>query len=72
MLEEYTDTFKDIYDAVPHDKIFRICFDAATKCFRVITRDRSAFEYLQNAFAVKNDAAFFTERYGYKAAPFLY
>ena len=38
----------------------------------MICRDNSAFEELREAFSVKNDAAFFSERYGYQAKERLY
>ena len=72
MLEEYTDKFNNIYEAVPDGKVFRLSFDSTTKCFRIICRDNSAFDEIRNAFKVKNDSAFFSERYGYKAEEFLY
>lgn len=72
MLEDYTDKFNNIYEAVPDGKVFRISFDAATRCFRAICRDNAAFDELRKAFQVKNDAAFFSERYGYKANEYLY
>lgn len=72
MFEKYIDTFKNVYEAVPDGKVFRITFDATTRCFRVICKDNSALDELRKAFQVKNDAAFFSERYGYKANEFLY
>lgn len=72
MLEEYIDKFNTIYEALPEGKVFRIVFDNTIKCFRVICRDHEAFDQLQEAFSVKNDAAFFSERYGYKAKERLY
>lgn len=39
---------------------------------RVICKDYSAFEELREAFSTKNDAAFFSERYGYAASKKLY
>lgn len=72
MLEEYIDTFQNIYEAVPQGKLFRISFDNVTKNLRVICRDHDAFEEIRDAFSVKNNAAFFSERYGYKAAEKLY
>ena len=47
-------------------------FDPTTKCFRLICRDNSALDEIRKAFSVKNDAAFFSERYGYKSEEFLY
>lgn len=38
----------------------------------MICKDRNAFDELQDAFSVKNEAAFFSERYGYKSADRLY
>ena len=52
--------------------MFRFSFDHTTQCLRVICRERDAFDSLREAFSVKNDAAFFTERYGYKAKARLY
>ena len=72
MLEEYTDKFNNIYEAVPEGKVFRLSFDATTRCFRLICKDNSALDEIRNAFSVKNDSAFFSERYGYKANKFLY
>ena len=72
MFEKYIDTFKNVYEAIPDGKVFRITFDATTRCFRVICKDNSALDELRKAFQVKNDAAFFSERYGYKANEFLY
>ena len=71
-MEKYTDTFASIYEAVPQGKVFRFVYDKAMNQLRVICRDREAFEQLQYAFSVKNDAAFFSERYGYKAKDRLY
>ena len=68
----YIDTFQNIYEAVPQGKVFRIVYDDTTRCLRVICRDNSAFEELREAFSVKNDAAFFSERYGYQAKERLY
>ena len=72
MLEQYSDKFNNIYEAVPDGKVFRLSFDCTTKNFRIICRDNSAFDEIRNAFKVKNDFAFFSERYGYKADEFLY
>ena len=72
MLEQYSDKFNNIYEAVPEGKVFRIAFDCTTRNFRIICRDNSAFDEIRNAFRVKNDSAFFSERYGYKAEEFLY
>ena len=47
-------------------------FDPTTKNFRIICRNSAAFDEIRNAFRVKNDAAFFSERYGFKAAEFLF
>lgn len=47
-------------------------FDSTTRCLRVVCRDNGAFKDLQEAFSVKNESAFFSERYGYKAAERLY
>lgn len=52
--------------------MFRIVFDSTTRCLRIVCRDNDAFEELRDAFSVKNDAAFFSERYGYKAADKIY
>ena len=71
-MEQYTDTFANIYEAVPQGKVFRFSFDATTKCLRVICRERSAFDELREAFSTKNEAAFFSERYGYKAKERIY
>lgn len=38
----------------------------------MICGDHDAFEEIRDAFSVKNNAAFFSERYGYKAAEKLY
>lgn len=72
MLEQYSDKFNNIYEAVPDGKVFRLVFDSVTKCFRLICRDNSALDEVRKAFSAKNDAAFFTERYGYKAEEFVY
>ena len=72
MLEEYIDTFQNVYEAVPQGKLFRIAFDNVTKNLRVICKDHGVFEEIRDAFSVKNNAAFFSERYGYKAAEKLY
>ena len=69
---DYTDNFQNIFEAVPKGKVFRFTFDDVTKSLRVICRDNSAFVELQEAFSVKNEAAFFSERYGYKAKERLY
>lgn len=71
-MEKYTDTFANIYEAVPQGKVFRFSFDSTTKCLRVICREREAFDQLREAFSVKNDAAFFSERYGYQAKDRIY
>lgn len=72
MLEQYADKFNNIYEAVPDGKVFRLSFDPTTKNFRLICRDNYAFDEVRKAFRVKNDAAFFSERYGYKQDEFLY
>ena len=72
MLQQYVDNFSNIYEAIPQDKIFRLSFDATTKNFRLLCKDNSIFEDIRKAFSVKNDAAFFSERYGFKAQEFLY
>ena len=71
-MEKYIDKFQSIYEAVPQGKVFRITFDSTTRCLRVVCRDNDAFKDLQEAFSVKNESAFFSERYGYKAAERLY
>ena len=68
----YTDTFANAYEAIPQGKVFRISYDNTTQCLRVICRNHDAFEKLREVFSVKNDAAFFSERYGYSAAERLY
>ena len=72
MYEQYLDKFNNIYEAVPDGKVFRLTFDATTRCFRVICRDIDAFDEIRNAFSAKNTSAFFSERYGYKAEEFVY
>lgn len=72
MLEQYQDKFNNVYEAVPDGKVFRLSFDPTTRDFRLICRDNAAFDEIRNAFRVKNDAAFFSERYGYKQDEFLY
>ena len=72
MLEQYLDNFNSIYEAVPEGKIFRLVFDPTTKCFRLICRDNSALDEVRRAFYAKNESAFFSERYGYKAEEFVY
>ena len=47
-------------------------FDDTTKQLRLICREHAAFDEIQEAFSVKNDAAFFSERYGYQAKERLY
>lgn len=71
-MDQYTDNFKNIYDAIPQGKLFRISFDSTTKMMRILCKDKDDFQQLQDAFSVKNDAAFFSERYGYKSAEKLY
>lgn len=71
-MDQYSDTFSSIYDAVPQGKVFRISYDETTRFLRVICREYGAFNQLQEAFSVKNDAAFFSERYGYQAKERLY
>jgi hypothetical protein len=61
-----------VYEAVSEGKVFRISFDDTTMQLRVICRDHHAFDDLREAFSVKNTAAFFSERYGYKAQERLY
>ena len=72
MLDEYSDKFNNIYEAVPQGKVFRLVFDPTTKNFRLICKDNYAFDEIRKAFSVKNDAAFFSERYGFRAEEFLY
>lgn len=72
MLNQYTDEFNNIYEALPDGKVFRISFDSTTHSFRLICKDTSALDEIRKAFSTKNDAAFFSERYGYKANEFLY
>lgn len=72
MLEEYTDKFNNIYEAVPTGKVFRISFDSALKNFRIICRDNFSLDEIRKAFSAKNEAAFFSERYGYKSEEFVY
>ena len=69
---QYIDTFKNIYEALPQGKVFRISYDVTTNQLRLICKDHNAFDEIQEAFSVKNDSAFFTERYGYKSAEKLY
>lgn len=69
---QYIDTFKNIYEALPQGKVFRISYDDTTNQLRLICKDHNAFDEIQEAFSVKNDSAFFTERYGYKSAEKLY
>ena len=57
---------------MPDGKVFRLVFDSTTRNFRLICRDNSALDEIRKAFSVKNDAAFFAERYGYKSDEFLY
>ena len=71
-MKQYIDIFKNIYEAIPQDKVFRISYDDTTNQLRIICKDKNAFIELQDAFSVKNDAAFFSERYGYKSAEKLY
>ena len=71
-MKDYSDIFNNIYEAVPQGKVFRITYDQTTCQLRIICREHQAFDELQEAFSVKNDSAFFTERYGYKAAEKLY
>lgn len=52
--------------------MFRLSFDPTTKNFRLICKDNFAFDEIRKAFSVKNDAAFFSERYGFRAEEFLY
>lgn len=72
MEQKYTDIFNNIYEAVPQGKVFRFSYDCTTNSLRVICREHQAFTELQEAFSVKNEAAFFSERYGYKAKDRLY
>lgn len=72
MLEEYSDKFNNIYEAVPQGKVFRLVFDPTTRSFRLICKDNYAFDEIRKAFSVKNDSAFFSERYGFRAEEFLY
>ncbi len=71
-MTQYTDTFQNIYDAVPQGKVFRVSYDDTTRQLRLICREHAAFDEIQEAFSVKNDAAFFSERYGYQAKERLY
>lgn len=71
-MNQYSDIFSNIYEAVPQGKVFRISYDETTNQLRVICRDKAAFAELQESFSVKNSAAFFSERYGYKAKERLY
>jgi hypothetical protein len=71
-MEQYSDRFNNIYEAVPDGKVFRISYDHSINNLRIIYRDINAFDELRNAFSVKNDSAFFLERYGYKSDPKLY
>jgi hypothetical protein len=52
--------------------VFRISYDDTVNQLRLICRDATAFNEIQEAFSVKNDAAFFSERYGYQAKERLY
>lgn len=72
MLEQYSDIFNNIYEAVPEGKVFRLSFDPALKNFRIICRDNNALDEIRKAFSAKNDSAFFSERYGYKSEEFVY
>lgn len=71
-MKKYVDTFKNIYEAIPDGKVFRIVYDDITNNLRVICKNLDAFEELRNVFSVKNDSAFFLERYGYQAEDKLY
>ena len=70
--DKYSDQFSNIYEAIPQGKVFRVSFDETTQNLRIICRDHSSFDEIREAFSVKNDSAFFSERYGYKAAKKLY
>ena len=71
-MNQYVDRFQSIYDAVPQGKVFRISYDDTVNQLRLICRDATAFNEIQEVFSVKNDAAFFSERYGYQAKERLY
>ena len=71
-MERYVDTFSNVYEAVPDGKVFRISYDNTINSLRLIYRDLNAFDEIRDAFSVKNDSAFFLERYGYKAEQKLY
>ena len=64
-LDKYQDRFKDLYDAVPQGKVFRLAFDAVTKQLRILTRDYDKFEEIRKAFSCPNHQAFFSKQYGY-------
>ena len=72
MLEEYTDTFNDIYEAVPKGKLYRIYFDNVVKHFKIVCRDNSYLDEIREAFSSKNDAQFFSRQYGYQTSDKIY
>ena len=53
-------------------KLFRITYDAGTGMMRIMSRRYDAFEDIRDKFSASNDAAFFSERYGYQAKERLY
>lgn len=72
MYEQYSDKFKDIYDAVPVGKAFRLAFDSGLNQMRILSRDRSNVDEIVEAFSTANSSAFFTKQFGYAAQEKLY
>lgn len=66
-LEKFSEKFRNIYEAVPDGKVFRIFVDSTIRQFRIICKREDVFEELRNAFKTENKGAFFSKQYGYNA-----
>lgn len=68
----YGDKFKDLYDAVPEGKVFRIAYDAALQQMRILSRSSRCIEEVREVFSVENASAFFTKQFGYTPEKRIY
>ena len=56
--EEYADHFKNIYEALPNGKAFRILYDPVTRQLKIVAKSNDALEELRKAFSADNPKAF--------------
>lgn len=70
--EKYGDKFRDLYDAVPEGKVFRIAYDGALRQMRILSRSNKCIEEVREAFSVDNTSAFFIKQFGYTPEKRIY